>query len=151
MDNYEEVADLAPGESVAEEVIEAEFNRWAEGMDLDLDISKMDDEDKKSLSQAKDKVFRSMGRGHLIVTEVGDMEFQPQGTGRAGDDPGKAIMFREPRGASYMAGDKKKKGHDVAKMYATMGDMTGQPPVRFARMAERDLKICLAIVMLFLG
>lgn len=131
---------------VDREVAESEFDRFCEAMDLDVDPAGMDDGDKRSFESARRQLIKAICAGHLAVDEQG----QPVYTPRVGPacDP---ITFYEPSGASLMAMDQKKKGHDVAKLYATMADMTRQPLVRFSKMKERDLKVCRAVTLLFLG
>ncbi len=146
MENESENVD----ELVGPEMVEEEFMRWVEAMDLDHDLSGMDDEDKKSLESQKRIMFRSMARGHLVVTEEGDLLFTPQAT-RDVEEPGKPIRFKEPKGGAFLAMDKKKKNHDVSKTHATLAEMTGQPMGRYAKMASRNLRVCHAVVALFLG
>jgi hypothetical protein len=131
---------------ITTEVAESEFDRFLEAMDIDVDPKGMDDEDKKSYQTARRRLVEAIEEGWLAVDEKG----QPIVTPRVGDDAG-PITFREPTGASYLAMDQKKKDHDQAKLVAVMADMTGQPPVRFSKMANRDLKLCQSIVALFLG
>jgi hypothetical protein len=131
-------------QKVASEVAVAEFERFLETMDLDIDTSKMDADDLKSFDEAKRKLVRAIERGHLVVDDKGQPVYTPQGSGTA-------ITFFEPTGASFMATDGKKKGYDVAKMNAMLGDITKQSPVTFAKMAGRDYKICQTILVLFLG
>jgi hypothetical protein len=131
-------------ERISDEVCEAEFHRFAEGMDLDVDPKHLDDEDKKSLDESKRRFFRAMKMGQLTVNAECEPVFTPA-------DGGKAIVFHEPKGASFMASDQKKKGHDMAKTFAQIADMTGQSPDRFAKMAGRDVKVCVALYLLFMG
>ena len=130
---------------VSLEVCESEFERFAEAMGLEFDPTTMGEDDKKSLSAAKDRLFKAMQAGSLVIDESGRAVFTPQ----MGDKS--PITFNEPMGSSLMAMDQKKKDHDVAKMFAFMADSTKQPPSRFAAMANRDLKVCQSITMLFLG
>lgn len=140
----------APSEShedvAAREVAEAEFERFAAAMDLEFDTKRMDADDLKSFNEQKHRILRAIMRGHLVVDGKGQFVYTPQG----GSDH-TPITFYEPTGASMMAMDRKKKGEDVGKMYATMADMTRTSPERFARMANRDLKICQTIAVLFLA
>ncbi len=133
-------------QKVSREVAEADFHRFCDMMDLDVDPRGMDDEDRKSFESAKRRLVDAIIEGHLVIDEKG----QPVYTPRRGSDV-TPITFAEPTGASYMAMDTKKKNHDVAKLFATMADMTGQPIQRFAKMQNRDLKICQAVALLFLG
>lgn len=132
-------------QKVAREVAETEFDRFVEAMDLDTDESKMDSDDRKSFGELRERIVRAIEQGHLAIDDKG----QPVYTPRAGRT--EPITFREPTGASFMAMDTKKKDQNVAKMYAVMADITGSDAKRFAQMSGRDLKICQAIVTLFLG
>jgi hypothetical protein len=130
---------------VAREVAEAEFERFVDAMDLDVDESRMDVDDRKAYGDLKDKLLRAMEQGNLSVDDKGQLVYMP----RAGKlEP---ITFREPTGASFMAMDTKKKDQNIAKMYALMADITGLDAKVFAQMPRRDLRICQAIVTLFLG
>jgi hypothetical protein len=131
---------------VAREVCEAEFTRFADAMGLDLDQSHMDDDDKKSFREMQHRVFRAMERGLLVIDEKGQAVYRPEI-----DDGQGPLTFREPTGATFLSMDMKKAGHDQAKMMTFLGDITGQPPARFAKMMGRDLKVCQALLMLFLG
>lgn len=130
---------------VAEEVAVEEFNRFAEAMYLDIDPKGMDDDDKKGLERAKHTFVRAVMDGSLTVNEQGVPVFTP----RIGDL--KALTFNEPKGSAFIAMDGKKAGHDVAKLYASLAELTGANPSTFARMAERDLKVCRSIFTLFFG
>lgn len=131
---------------VAPEVAEAEFERFVEAMDLDLDTAQMDDEDRKSLEQQKSRIVSAIQKGSLVVNDIGEPVYTPIRSENAD-----AIHFREPTGASLMAMDRKKKNEDVGKMYAIMGDITGNHANRFAKMVLSDLKVCQAVTSLFLG
>ena len=130
---------------VAREVCEQEFERFLTAMDLDVDRAGMDEDDRKSLASAQRIITRAMESGNLVINEAGEPVYTPQ----IGDTS--AITFHEPMGATYMAMDTKKQGQNVGKLYASMADCTHQPAARFAKMANRDVKVCQAIVGLFLG
>lgn len=121
-----------------------EFNRFVDAMDLDIDESRMDEEDRKSLDNVRSLFVRNVMSGHLVVDDKG----QPVYTPRSGGDP---ITFYEPNGAALLAMDQKKKGHDVAKTYAVLAAITQLDVPRFSKMPMRDLKVCNAIMSLFLG
>lgn len=131
--------------TVAQEVAEAEFDRFAAMMDLDVDESRMDADDLKSFRDQKHVLVRAMMRGHLCIDDKGQPVYTPQ----LGDTT--QITFFEPTGATIMASDKLKRGESTARMLAMMGDMTKTSPQRFAKMAGRDLKVCQTIAILFLG
>ncbi len=137
---------MASEKVVATEVAEQEFDRWAEAMDLDFDPAGWDAEDKKSFSDSRGRLVRAIERGTLVVDEQSRMVFTP--TCGADLSP---LVFDEPTGGALMSMDQKKKGHDIAKLYGIMAEMTGNPVVRFSKMKTRDLKVCQTIVALFLG
>lgn len=134
---------------VATEVAEGEFARWADSMGLELPdaakLAKMNDEDRRSLEEQVARVQRAIELGNLVVDDTGNFVFTPV----VGDRT--PITFFEPTGASIMAMDQRKAGHVIAKTYAVLADITKQPIQRFAAMANRDRKICEAILSLFLG
>ncbi len=129
--------------TVATEVAEAEFNRFVEAMDLDVDVSKMDTDDAKAYAEAKGKIVGAIERGRLVVDEKGQPVYTTQ--------DGTTITFYEPTGASFMATDGKKKEQTVAKMMALLADMTRKPAGTFTKLQNRDFRICQTIVTLFLG
>lgn len=133
-------------EIIAEEVVEHEFNRFVECMDLDVDPAGMNADDLEVFRQEKVRIINAIKSGSLVISENGEPIFTPQRSKDA-----EAITFYEPTGASLMAMDRKKKTDDIGKLYATMADMTKTHPSVFSRMKMVDLKVCMAIAMLFLA
>lgn len=132
---------------IAPEVAEAEFQRFAEAMDLDVDTSRMDVEDLSAFNKQKSRILRAMESSALVVNEKGEAVYTPQ---RPESKHRDAITFHERTGASLMAMDGKKKGHDVAKTYAVMGDMCKVHPGVFAGLAGPDIKVCEALFALLM-
>lgn len=130
---------------VAAEVAEAEFVRFVESMDLDVETSRMSEEDRQSFDAQKTRIVRAIMDGCVVVNEKGEPVFRP----RSGTPS--EIVFHEPEGAALMAMDNRKKGHDVSKMFAVMAEQTKQPATVFAKMPMRDLKVAQAIATLFLA
>lgn len=124
-----------------------EFERFATAMDLQLDVSDMEDEDRQSFEKQRKIVTDALCAGSLVIRENGEPEFRPT-TEDDGADP---IVFHEPTGATFLAMDSRKKGQDIAKANAMLGDMTRQPPARFSRMKNRDYKVCQSLLVLFLA
>ena len=127
------------------EFCEAEFERFAAAMDLDFSTDKMDSESKVDFARLKETFIGAMRKGNLVVNDKGEPVFTPQ------VEPRDPITFHEPRGSTYMAADSKKKDHDITKTFASMAEMTKQDVKRYANMPARDLKVCTAILQLFLG
>lgn len=132
-------------EKVAEEVAEQEFERFLAEMDLVIDEKGMDAEDLASFKDAKGKVVRAMQRGSLVIDEKGQPIFTPV-AGNA-----ETITFYEPTGATLMEADRAKRNHDIDKMMKVLGSTTKKGARVFAEMSMRDLKVCQAIMMLFLA
>jgi hypothetical protein len=130
---------------VAPEMAEAEFDRFVEAMDLDVDTQYMDEEDRTAFDKQKRRIIKAMINGSLIINENGEAVYAPQRSNME-----KAITFHERTGASLMAMDNKKKNQDMAKTYAVMADMTSEHPGTFAKLKGTDIKVCEALFALLM-
>jgi hypothetical protein len=128
---------------VAAEVAEDEFTRFVEMMDLDVDLSGMDEEDRRSFENEKRIFLRAVRRGRLTVDDQGQPTFRTQ------DD--RELVFAEPTGATLMEMDRAKSGKDVRKTYMLLAAITKSMPQTFSAMPLRDLKVCQAIMGFFMG
>lgn len=131
---------------ISVEMAGQEFDRFAEAMDLDFDTSNMDQDDAKGFEHNKDIITKAIQKGALIIDEEGQPVYTPQRTKDVSP-----IVFHEPTGASLMAMDGGKKTEDVKKLYNVMADVTQREPKLFSSMKMADLKICMAVITLFLG
>jgi hypothetical protein len=132
-------------QTMADEVIEAELDRFFDKMDIATDRHDLKGDDLESFVDKKKTLVAAMRAGRLVIDDQG----QPVYTPKVGiTEP---ITFHEPTGASYMAMDQGKEREQVKKMFNVMADMTGQPANRFANMKNRDLKVCMAVAVLFLA
>jgi len=131
---------------VDSETAENEFNRFVDMMDLDLDATFMDEEDRKGLELQKRRIVRSIQSGALVINDEGEPVFTPQRSNEI-----EALTFHEPTGSAFMAMDKRKKNEDVSKMYAVMAEMSKVHSNVFSKLKGSDLKVCQAVVTLFLG
>ena len=132
---------------IAREVAESEFERFVDGMDLYLDTSKMDAEDLTGFLKQKERILRAIERGSLIINEDSEAVYTATNPRSKYTE---AITFHERSGASLMAMDGKKKGHDVAKTYAILADMCRVPPGVFAGFVGTDVKVCEALFALLM-
>ncbi|MBW1725979.1 MAG: hypothetical protein JRJ62_00075 [Deltaproteobacteria bacterium] len=132
---------------IAPEMAEAEFDRFVDAMDLDLDTSEMDVEDLTAFKKQKKRIIKSIICGNLIINDEGEAVFTPSNSRSKHKDP---ITFHERTGASLMAMDTKKNNHNVAKTYAVMGDMCEVSPKVFSGLAGSDIKICEALFALLM-
>lgn len=130
------------------ELAEHEFEKFAEAMDLDVDPVGMSDEDKVGLLEAKRVFVKAVQSGALIVDDEGQPVFTPQRPGSKVKDP---ITFYEPTGATLMEIDKAKSGADVSKTFKVLGNLTKTSTARFSGLMYSDLKVCTALMGLFMG
>lgn len=132
---------------IAPEMAAQEFERWTEAMDIDIDESRMDDEDKTAFDKQKNKILRAIERGHLVFNDNDEAVYTPHRPESKHKEP---LTFHERTGASLMAMDGKKKGHDVAKTYAIMGSMCKVHQNVFAGLVGADIKVCEALFALLM-
>jgi hypothetical protein len=132
---------------IAKEVAEQEFDRFVDEMDLDLDTSQMDAEDLAGFNKHKNRIIRAIERGSLVINENGEAVYTPCNKRSKSQEP---LTFHERTGASLMAMDGKKKGHDVAKTYAVMADMCKVHQSVFAGLVGADVKTCEALFVLLM-
>lgn len=152
MDNVdntnEKVTPIRPpaGQKIDRETAALEFDRFAEIMDLDLSMVGLSSDDKADLEGAREKVVAAICRGSVVITDDGEPVFTP-----ARSDIVDPITFYEPTGASLMAMDKVKKSADIRKTYTVLADITRKDASTFSALKIGDLKVCLAVLTLFLG
>jgi hypothetical protein len=127
---------------VAREVAEAEFSRFVETMDIDVDKSKLDIDDAAKLDQLRETFVSAVEKGRLVVDEHG----QPIYTTK----DGKSFTFREPTGATILKMQKESTGGASANQIA-FSMMTETNQLEYAKMLRRDHKVIDAVLVLFFG
>lgn len=132
--------------TIDKETALVEFNRFVSAMDLSVNETDMDNDDKKDFRLQKDRVVHAIMRGALVVNESGECVFTPTRV-----EDAKPITFYEPRGSALYAMDRKSKGADIGKFYAAMADITKTSVKTFSDMRMVDLNVCMAITTLFLA
>ena len=132
---------------VAPEVAEQEFQRFAELMDLDLDESKMNEEDLEGFLKHKRIILNAIVTGHVTVDDDGC----PTVHLKRPTEQLSSVTFHEPTGSTFLSMDQKKKTQDVSKMYSMIQDMAGLPAGALAKMPNRDLRVVQSVGMLFLA
>ena len=133
---------------VAREVAEAEFDRFAESMDIDTTDKALTEEDRASLAQQRAIIVGAICKGSLVINDKGEPVFTPTQGDATARQP---LTFPEPNGGVMLSVDRFGKNAGVAKTYAMLGELTKTTPAHFSRMVERDLKVCRAIFALFFG
>lgn len=129
------------------ETAQLEFERFIEAMDIDADTSMMDAEDLAAFNKQKGRLIRAISSGALVINDDGEAVYTPSNSKSRYKDP---ITFHERTGASLMAMDGKKKGHDVRRTYAVMADMCKVHENVFAGLVGVDIKVCEAIFALLM-
>ncbi len=124
-----------------------EFDRFVEAMDIDVDESIMDSEDLTSFNKAKNALIRAVMKGSLVFNEKGEAEYTPC---HPDSKHSKTLTFHERSGASLMAMDGKKKGHDMAKAFAVMAETCRVHQSAFAGLVGADDKVCRTIFTLLM-
>lgn len=124
------------------ETAQDEFERWAEGNDLDLDTTGLDDNDRADMDRNRTLITKAIAKGKLVISDDCNAVFSPKIGGE--------ITFYPPTGAAYIAMDKKKKSSDFGKIFASMAEVTRTNAVLFSKMHTQDLKVCIAIWSYFL-
>lgn len=132
--------------AVADEVLEREFARFAEAMDLDVELPGMNAEDKKSLVGCKRVIFRAMSRGRLVINEAGEAVYRAAHAGRDLE-----FWFPTPSGRALTARDTNLPGHDQEKLISSIAQMTRHKPGVITELPLADLKVLQAIAILFLA
>lgn len=130
---------------VDKQTAENEFERWCEAMRIDMDTDGLDANDARDKALDKRTFVKAMMDGRLVVDEEGRAVFTPEGEGA------KPITFYKAKGSALVAMDKAKKTEDIGKVYKAMGEIAQVAPVTFSKMDYADVKICMAIVTLFLA
>jgi hypothetical protein len=134
-------------DKINREMAEKEFERWAEAMAIDIDEDDMAKDDVDSFREQKSKIVKAIRKGNLVINDKGLAVYTPF---RGGEDVN-PITFYEPTGADIAAMDKRARGQDHAKTYETYGSITKTHANKFSKMEYPDLKVCQAIVALFLA
>ena len=133
---------------IAPEMAELEFERFVEVWDLDGEVAEMEEEDRVSFNGLKRKLMRVLISGDLVVNEDATLTYCLRYPTL---DSLKELKFEIPKGDAMVSWDKFKDRQNIAKLNSFIGSMTRQSPAIFAAVDGRDLKICQAVALLFLG
>jgi hypothetical protein len=139
--------DATQGQSKIKNVIDeqtaiVEFERFLEEFELDFDVEKMDEDDLKGFTEQKSKFVKAVMRGRLKLNDDNNAVYKTT--------DGLELTFHEPTGAAFSSTDAAKVRENIKKKNILLGSITKTAPQTFAKMKQRDLKICDAILMLFL-
>lgn len=127
-------------------VAASEFERFADAMGLVFDVSGFNPEEKQDFEKARNMLIQNIVAGHLVIDSEGEAEYTPRRTSGA-----QAIHFYEATGAALKAMDRRGKSEDIGKFFATLGEITKQPPAVFSKLKMADLNVCMSVAILFLA
>lgn len=131
-----------PKIEVDEKTVDREFERWVDMNDLDLGNEGLDENEARDNEKDILRIKRCIRNEKIAIDENGLLQFSPK--------DGDIIVFYEPTGVDLAAMDRRKKDHDVSKMFATLGSVTKTSANRFQKMPMSDLKVCMSVITLFL-
>jgi len=124
------------------ETAQAEFERFAEAMRIDLDIEDLDENDVRDLRIDQRVVIKSIMEGRIVIDEQGIATFFPEGCD--------SVTFRKAKTTAIIATDKKKQTAKMAQTLAILADLTGKPSTIFHKWDHADFKIASSVMNLFL-
>jgi hypothetical protein len=124
---------------------DAEFDRWAEAWEIDIDAESMTEEDRDDFRGHKAKLTNAMKRGRLVYEDETDSLKYTLAKSEG------EVRIERPRGSALIAMDKYKDREGVHKTYAVLGVMTKKEPKFFSNLDGIDLKPFLSVVALFLA
>jgi len=137
-----------PQETVSPDMAEVEFGRFATAWDLDTDTDTMEEADESEFLNLKRKLCRAIASGALTINDDGNPVYAPRWSSFESLSD---LTFTPPKGDAVLKLDKFKEQQLIHRVNSYMGSMCGLPAQTFGKMSEKDLKICRAIVQLFLG
>jgi len=124
---------------------EEEFERWCDRARIDTEFSEST-EDGEARARARDRIIRAIERGVFVVDDDGIGSFTADVKGAPVE-----IRFSEFYSGAHSAMDRKKDGHNFAKLHASLSAITKQADATFTNMHPTDAKLCQAVALLFLA
>lgn len=135
-------------EKIAQEVAEAEFERFAEIWDIDSNVGVMSLEDKAAFDAHKSRVVKEVCRGVAVIEEDGRVLYNLKYPREGGAL--EALTFDVTRGNKTVM-DGFKEREQTKRGAAYIGTLAGQPVKTMLGLDPRDQKFGEALAVLFLG
>ena len=124
------------------ETAEREFDRMCDKMDVDTDLSDLNEEDVESFNSQKLKVVKAIEAGSVTVNDDG----LPTYTTKAG----KELAVREITGTVLVSLDHIKKSDEIRRLFKMIQEITASN-IKPAELGRRDISVLGAMVGLFLA
>jgi hypothetical protein len=139
----------ATGTKIDRETAENEFIRYCENNEIEYEESKMDDEEKESFNDIKERVIEACMEGR-VETEGTSLKytvskFSPEGF------RGETVVIKRPIGNAFSAMDGFSDKQNVHKLHAFMSALTGKDVKYFSKIDTKDWKFFQAVSSLFLS
>ncbi len=129
------------------ESAEDAFDKFCFEMDIENDLSTMNDDEEAIFTKSKRLIIRQIVAGNLTFNDDGEAVFTPCRPKSKYKEP---LTFHERTGAHVRAGDGKRENDHVARMHSVLGAICHVPPKVFSGMAGVDLKTCEALFLLLM-
>ncbi len=133
--------------TLAPEVANSEFARFADLWDIDTNVDSMTEDDIDSFEKAKRPLIRGFSEGWLTCDDEGILTFELQYSKKA--DFSKVSL--DPAKADVLSMDKYKDRQNMHKLKAYMATMAGRTVNKLADLDSRDEKRIRGPILLFLG
>ena len=111
--------------------VQSELQRFADLVDVDLTV------DDGEYTELLDNLREHIAKGIVIIEDDGTAVY----TMRRPDAPFEVAKFGEPTGRHMKALDKAGEGHNMARLYAFIAAMVGQPEKSLANAGKKDLGV----------
>ena len=127
----------------------AELERFCENNEIEYDESAMNDEEKETFKEVKQRFIKCCMAGRVEVSGTSIKyivsDFSPEGI------KGEELILKRPGGKAFSATDDFKKDQDTHKLLAYMSVMTGKDVKYFNKLDVLDWKFISGIANLFLS
>jgi len=138
-----------PKNKIDKETAEKEFIRYCDSNEFDHDTSGMNDEEKESFDDIKQRFLKACMAGRVVVDgmllKYTVSNFSPEGF------KGDVLTFKRPAGYAFTAMDDFKERENVHKLTAFMSALVGKDLKYFAKIDSSDWKFVSSIAQLFLS
>lgn len=123
---------------VDREIAEQEFEKFVKCMRVNMKVRLLDENERASIMADRERIIMGVERGSMTVDDNGVVTIEVQ-------DGLKPVSFKKPKGDLLLAMDRRKEGHTIGKMFASMAACAQVPAERLSRMDAEDIYDCMAV------
>ena len=134
-------------QTIAPEVAQTEFDRFAKAWDVETDTKDMNVESREDFEKLSRTIVKAIEQGRASVNDNNGIDYQLHTP--VGDTT--SLTFRVPCGIDYMAMDTYKERETSRKMFAFMASTTKQSVKFFGNLSGADIKFAQAVTTLFMA